>query len=84
MFNNAVNEVAELVGKFQARLERIKRKYKIGKAASKPVHEPEMKILKTYRIHIEPKMGLSDEEFEQAKAGFAILEAHRKAVKGNS
>ena len=84
MFNNAANEVAELIGKFQARLEKIKSKYKIGKAVPKPAHEPEMKILKTYRINIEPKMGLSDEEFEQAKAGFAILAAHRKATKGNS
>lgn len=84
MFDNAANEVAELVGKFQAQLERIRKKYNIGKAAPPPVHEPEMKILKTYRINIEPKMGLSDEEFEQAKAGFAILAEHRKATKGNS
>jgi len=84
MFNNAANEVAELIGKFQARIEKIKRKYKIGKTAPPPVHEPEMKILKTYRIHIEPKMGLSDEEFEEAKAGFAILAKHREAANDNS
>lgn len=88
MFDNAINEVAELVGKFQARLEKIKRKYKIGKTAPPPVHEPEMKILKTYSIHIEPKMGLSDEEFEQAKAGFAIIreimEKEQKAANANS
>lgn len=83
MFDNAANEVAELVGKFQARLEKIKRKYKIGKATPQPVHEPAMKILKTYSISIDPKMGLSDKEFEQAKAGFAILAAHRKATEVN-
>jgi hypothetical protein len=45
---------------------------------------PVIKPLKTFAIEIDPKMGLSDKEFEEAWEVFAILAERRKAAIVNS
>lgn len=83
MFNkkNAVNEVAELIEKFQSRLDKIKSKFKAAKTNLDPVR---IKLLKIFVLEFDPKMGLSDEEFADAIKGFAIMAKWRKAADANS
>jgi hypothetical protein len=82
--DKAVNEVSDLITEFQSRLDEIKRKYNIQQSETQAFHVPVIKPLKTFAIEIDPKMGLSDKEFEEAWEVFAILAERRKAAIVNS